>query len=555
MGKLIKKPHAVCIPFPAQSHVNAMLKFAKILHCKGFHITFVHTEYNYNRILKSRGPNSLDGATNFRFETIPDGLPPLENDEASQDVFQLCMSTDKNCHAPFLQLLKNLNAKALTDDDFPPVTCILSDCCMAFTLEASEELGIPNAQIWTVNAISAMCTLQYPNLVKQGYAPLKDLSYLQNGYLDQTIDFIPGIESIRLRDLAIVWSFEPNDPFIEYMINLVPKTLKGSALIINTFGYSKSSRIPTMVEIGTPKVDAYRRDLTINSLFYNIHDDSIEDFTRRGIVGLLLSRRIVTPLPPKKTFLDDPLRVLRAIRFGARLGFELNDDLKTAASYREVRISMDEKISRERMGHEVDLIVSGHEPVKAMTCISDLKLFGTVFTLPVSFEPGISDGYEILCVANMRFAWRLLQTIDCSFTIKQRRLCLYAALFLPFRGMVYKDNKTRRVPVNTGWVALLGDMKDNWRLALVLSMVLSSADIHSAQQLYKVVEDWILRQGLDEIWKVKPLVNGKQIMTVLDLRTGGSLVGEWQQKLLEWQLAHPSGTENECINWMIKSLS
>ena len=175
MEKLVKKHHAVCIPYPAQSHINAMLKFAKILHCKGFHITFVNTEYNHNRILKSRGPNSLDGSADFRFETIPDGLPPVESDDATQDVFQLCISIGKNCHAPFLQLLKDLNYRASMDDDASPVTCIISDCVMSFTLEASEELGIPNAQLWTVNAISAMCMLHYPHLKERGYTPLKGI--------------------------------------------------------------------------------------------------------------------------------------------------------------------------------------------------------------------------------------------------------------------------------------------------------------------------------------------------------------------------------------------
>lgn len=57
---LTHKPHAICIPFPAQGHINPMLKLAKLLHHKGFHITFVNTEYNHKRLLKSRGPNSLD---------------------------------------------------------------------------------------------------------------------------------------------------------------------------------------------------------------------------------------------------------------------------------------------------------------------------------------------------------------------------------------------------------------------------------------------------------------------------------------------------------------
>ncbi|CAK7338091.1 unnamed protein product [Dovyalis caffra] len=52
--------------------------------------------------------------------------------------------------------------------------------------------------------------------------------------------------------------------------------------------------------------------------------------------------------------------------------------------------------------------------------------------------------------------------------------------------------------------------------------------------------------GLEKVWDVKPLVNGKDIMTVLQLKSGGPL----QQKLLAWQLAHPTGTAEECLDWM-----
>ncbi|KAM4073227.1 hypothetical protein ACB094_10G002400 [Castanea mollissima] len=46
------KPHAVCIPCPAQSHMKAMLKLSKLLHHEGFHITFVNTEFNQQRFMK-----------------------------------------------------------------------------------------------------------------------------------------------------------------------------------------------------------------------------------------------------------------------------------------------------------------------------------------------------------------------------------------------------------------------------------------------------------------------------------------------------------------------
>nr|XP_034920176.1 7-deoxyloganetin glucosyltransferase-like [Populus alba] len=75
---LADKPHVICIPCPAQSHVKAMLKLAKLLHSRGFLITFVNTEFNHRRMLKSRGPFSLNGLPDFRFKSIPDGLPPSD---------------------------------------------------------------------------------------------------------------------------------------------------------------------------------------------------------------------------------------------------------------------------------------------------------------------------------------------------------------------------------------------------------------------------------------------------------------------------------------------
>ena len=71
-----RQPHVVLIPQPAPGHVTPMLHLAKALHARGFRVTFVNSEYNRRRLLRSRGPGSLDGADGFRFEAVPDGLPP-----------------------------------------------------------------------------------------------------------------------------------------------------------------------------------------------------------------------------------------------------------------------------------------------------------------------------------------------------------------------------------------------------------------------------------------------------------------------------------------------
>ncbi|KAB1213207.1 UDP-glycosyltransferase 85A1 [Morella rubra] len=173
---VVDKPHAVCIPAPFQSHIKAMLKFAKLLHRKGFHITFVNTEFNHQRFLKSGGPNSLDGLPDFRFETIPDSLPPSYIN-ASSDLASVCESIMKNFLAPFSDLLVKLNT-ASSDNNSPPVTCIISDGFMAFTITAARELGIPIVMLFTIAACSLMAFKQFPSLMDKGLHTTKSLAVL-----------------------------------------------------------------------------------------------------------------------------------------------------------------------------------------------------------------------------------------------------------------------------------------------------------------------------------------------------------------------------------------
>ncbi|PHT50148.1 hypothetical protein CQW23_09895 [Capsicum baccatum] len=79
---------------------------------------------------------------------------------------------------------------------------------------------------------------------------------------------------------------------------------------------------------------------------------------------------------------------------GARFGFLLDEELKKAAADKDVRVAITDKISRECIGQEIDLMISGDQLVKAMTYIADLKSFWVVFSLPSDFEPSIPDGCD-----------------------------------------------------------------------------------------------------------------------------------------------------------------
>ncbi|KAL1802065.1 hypothetical protein ACET3Z_030712 [Daucus carota] len=233
MSEASNKPHAVCIPYPAQGHINPMLKLAKLLHHKGFHISFVNTDFNRNRLIKAGGPGALDGLPDFRFYSIPDGLPPSDPD-ATQDIPSLCKYTPINCLAPFSNLIKELNDSS--GSGVPPVTCIVSDGIMAFTLKAAEQFGIPVVLFWTTSACGLLAYMQYHQLVERGYTPLKDTSDVTNGYLDTKIDWAPGMKDMRLKDFpSFIRTTDPNDFMLKFVVTETALLPKADALILNTF--------------------------------------------------------------------------------------------------------------------------------------------------------------------------------------------------------------------------------------------------------------------------------------------------------------------------------
>jgi hypothetical protein len=165
---MAQKPHAVFVPYPAQGHVNPFMQLAKILRCNGFHITFVNTEFNHKRLIKSLGAEFVKGLPDFQFETIPDGLPE-SNKDATQDIPMLCDAIKNNFYVPFKELVNKLN----TSSPHIPVTCIIADGLLGFAGRVAKDLGIQELQFWTASACGFVGYLHYDELVKRGILPFK----------------------------------------------------------------------------------------------------------------------------------------------------------------------------------------------------------------------------------------------------------------------------------------------------------------------------------------------------------------------------------------------
>ncbi|KAM0717596.1 hypothetical protein Q7P37_007448 [Cladosporium fusiforme] len=148
--------------------------------------------------------------------------------------------------------------------------------------------------------------------------------------------------------------------------------------------YTDESRNPQM-EFGTPEEDALRRDATVNAMFYNINTQQIEDFTNQGFDDM--AKRIIrTPLEPFQTFKDDPLRVLRLIRFASRLDYTIDSAALQAMGDADINDALRRKISRERVGVELEKALRGPDPHEAMRLVFDLGLYFTIFS-----DPSVED--------------------------------------------------------------------------------------------------------------------------------------------------------------------
>lgn len=140
--------------------------------------------------------------------------------------------------------------------------------------------------------------------------------------------------------------------------------------------YDRKSRKP-VVEDGTLDDDQKRRDFTINTMAISINSETYGEFLDPfGGLDDLKSKIIRTPLDPDKTFSDDPLRMMRAIRFATQLEFKIDE--RTFLSIREnaERIKI---VSPERIIAEINKIILSRHPSSGFQLLDKSGLLSIIF--------------------------------------------------------------------------------------------------------------------------------------------------------------------------------
>ncbi len=147
--------------------------------------------------------------------------------------------------------------------------------------------------------------------------------------------------------------------------------------------YSHDSRNPS-VEAGTLKDDQERRDFTINALSIGLNADDFGQLVDpfQGIRDLDTGI-IRTPLDPDRTFSDDPLRMLRAIRFATRLGFRIEPNTYAGLCRNAERIRI---ISQERISDELNRIIMAEKPSVGFKLLFDTGILHHFFPEMVALQ-------------------------------------------------------------------------------------------------------------------------------------------------------------------------
>ncbi|MFN4235008.1 MAG: CCA tRNA nucleotidyltransferase [Bacteroidia bacterium] len=168
---------------------------------------------------------------------------------------------------------------------------------------------------------------------------------------------------------------------VNYFKNFGTAMFQFNDLVIEFVGarkesYNRNSRKP-IVENGTLEDDQKRRDFTINALAISLNKNNfgklIDPFN--GLKDL--EKRIIrTPLEPSQTYSDDPLRMMRAIRFASQLNFTIEENSLKAISENKHRIEI---VSKERITDELNKIILSKKPSIGFNILFDTGLLELIF--------------------------------------------------------------------------------------------------------------------------------------------------------------------------------
>ncbi|CEN35493.1 CCA tRNA nucleotidyltransferase [Capnocytophaga cynodegmi] len=266
--------------------------------------------------------------------------------------------------------------------------------------------------------------------------------YLLKKKLPKDIDIVSIGSGIALAEK--VAEKLPNNPKVSVFKNFGTAMIKADNLDIEFVGarkesYESNSRKP-YVESGTLQDDQNRRDFTINAMALSISEHNFGELID-PFDGLsdLKNKIIRTPLDPDITYSDDPLRMMRAIRFATQLNFEIEKKSLQAIAKNKDRLKI---ISNERIVDELNKILSSPKPSIGLKLLYETKLLHYILPELVELQ-GVEEHEGQRHKDNF---WHTLEVVD---NIAQNT----DDLWLRWSALLHDIGKapTKRFDKKNGW--------------------------------------------------------------------------------------------------------
>jgi len=204
--------------------------------------------------------------------------------------------------------------------------------------------------------------------------------------------------------------------------------------------YERTSRKPK-IEFSGLEDDLSRRDFTINALCIDLTKPPVIIDLFKGIEDLE-NKIIKTPLEPEKTFDDDPLRIMRAIRFASQLEFSIDNMTLIAINKMASRLKEDSVVSQERITHEFLLILGSPKPSVGLNLLQLTGVMDIIF-------PEISQ----LSGVDQRSEYHHKDVFNHTLQVVDNVAAVSGNIWLRFAALVHDiaKPKTKKFIENKGW--------------------------------------------------------------------------------------------------------
>lgn len=310
---------------------------------------------------------------------------------------------------------------------------------------------------------------------------------------------------------------------------------------------------------GDVQEDARRRDFTVNALFFNINERKIEDFVG-GMVDLE-NRILRTPIDSVLTFKEDPLRVIRGLRFVCAYDFVMDDAIFEAAA--QIRDAFEMTIARERITVELTKCAKSRLVYKLPDLLVRCGLFLSVFTgcgfgetvaamrckIALSRNEDIENGLSVM-IAGVYFDGlmdkpntRLNTMCDAIIT---KGLSMPKKIAVDARTIVFGAMSMRPLVDDTSRLSVGRWVRSVGKLWPLVRCVLD--DVNLLQFFDQILRPFIDKENLSTAFELKPLMVGGDLCSAFNVKPG-PMIAKMIEDLIHWQIVNPNGTADEYVRF------